>query len=169
MERCHTSTCGQRGCPLQGGCCNLLHRLNSSTNSAEPPAHVSAAHCTSDEARLEEEEDTLNCSPHSSFNMFSTVSDELMKDTYKYKDIWMFPNLLRHTFTQNWNILQPAPALTFVSAANEVFDQAAYFSHLLLPRGQRGCCDVGFAWLHAFRLLLDIALQKPDAIKCQAE
>lgn len=87
MERCHTSICGQRGCPLQGGCCNLLHRLNSSTNSAEPPAHVSAAHCTSDEARLEEEEDTLNCSPHSSFNMFSTVSDELMKDTYKYKDI----------------------------------------------------------------------------------
>lgn len=55
----------------------------------------------------------------------------------------MFPNLLRHTFTQN--ILQPAPALTFVSTANEVFDQAAYFSHLLLPRGQRGCRDVGFA------------------------
>lgn len=55
--------------------------------------------------------------------------------------------------------------LTFVCVANEVFDQAAHFSHLLPPRGQRGCCDVGFARLHAFCLLLDITLQKSDMEK----
>lgn len=55
--------------------------------------------------------------------------------------------------------------LTFVRVANEVFDQAAHFSHLLLPRGQRGCCEFGFARLHVFCLLLDITLQKSDMEK----
>lgn len=57
--------------------------------------------------------------------------------------------------------------LTFVCVANEVFDQAAYVGHLFLPRGQRGGCDVGFARLHALRLLLDIALQESDRTERQ--
>lgn len=52
VEGCHTSTCGQRGCPSLGGCYNLLHRLNSCMNSAGCPSHVSASRCTLDEARL---------------------------------------------------------------------------------------------------------------------
>lgn len=53
--------------------------------------------------------------------------------------------------------------LTFVCVANEVFDQAAYFSHLFVPCGQSGGCDVRFARLHALCLLLDIALEESDS------
>lgn len=51
-------------------------------------------------------------------------------------------------------------ALTFVSTADEEFNQAAQFSHLFLPRGQRRGRHVGFTGLHAFGLSLDVALQK---------
>lgn len=52
--------------------------------------------------------------------------------------------------------------LTFVCIANEVFDQAAHFSHLLLTRGQRGRGDVGFTRLQDLGLFLDVTLQEPD-------
>lgn len=53
--RCHTSTCAQTGCPSPGDCCSLLHRQHSRGNSAGPPSRVSAARCTSTEARLHPE------------------------------------------------------------------------------------------------------------------
>lgn len=62
-------------------------------------------------------------------------------------------------FTETNIVTYNSYELTLVCIANEEFDQAAHFRHLLLPRGQCSCCDIGFARLHAFCLLLDITLQ----------
>lgn len=102
-------------------------------NSAAPPSRVSPARCTSDGALLGNNEG----------RRFENDPQQRQQ---------------RRQRQQQQRELEKE--LTFVCVANEVFDQAAYFSHLFVPRGR---CDVRFARLHALCLLLDIALQESDS------
>lgn len=104
---CHTSTCGQRGCLLLGGCYNLLHKLNSCMNSAEPPSHVWAAHCTWDEAHLQVVKETrpdvqATCSEFFQLSAQMNESGEVMKDVISTH---VQENPKPNQTKQSWNVM----------------------------------------------------------------